>query len=149
MGRKAFAAQFGQQMGGTLSAMKIHAKAGYVTAAALNVLANLGPWFNLPINALSWSPPNVAGVPDWETLFGTFDLCGCEQCRSVHSPAAYLAELLAFLKERKVEVALPGGATMATDLREVLYKRRPSLRRSHERDPGKRGPALPVVPAAS
>jgi hypothetical protein len=127
MGQKAFAAQFSKEMGGTLIAMQLHAQAGYATAAALNIMANLAPWFTFPMNVLPWSPPNVSGVPDWETLFGSFDLCTCDQCRSVHSPAAYLAELLAFLKERKIDIALPEGGTAKTNLREILYRRRPDL----------------------
>ncbi len=127
MGRLAFAAEFGPQLGGKLASMKIHAKAGHITAAALNVLANLGPWFRFPMNVLPWSAPGVDGLPDWETLFGPFDFCTCDQCRSVHSPAAYLAELLAFLKQRKVKLALPGGATADINMREALFRRRPDL----------------------
>jgi hypothetical protein len=36
-------------------------------------------------------------VPDLNNLFGSFDSCACEQCRSVYSPAAYLADLLHWL----------------------------------------------------
>ena len=127
MGRKAFSARFGSTLGGATAAVQLHAKAGQVTASALNVLANLSPPFALPLNAVPWSPPVMAGVPDWETLFGTFDFCSCGHCRSVHSPAAYLAELLAFLKERQVDVPAAGGGTTSIALRELLYRRRPDL----------------------
>ncbi len=39
-------------------------------------------------------------IPDWETLFGSFDLCACEQCNSVYGPAAYFVDLLQFLDSR-------------------------------------------------
>lgn len=31
---------------------------------------------------------------NWENLFGSVDLCECEECNSVYSPAAYFVELL-------------------------------------------------------
>jgi hypothetical protein len=126
-GRRAFAKQFGPAMGGTMQAMKIHAQAGHVVAGALNLMANAGPWLKTPTYAVPETLPAVDGMPDWEALFGTFDLCRCQHCRSVHSPAAYLAELLAFLKERKVEKSLPGGLTLPTNVRDLLYARRPDL----------------------
>src|SRR5260370_24622535 len=33
-------------------------------------------------------------IPDWETLFGAFDFCACEECASAHGPAAYLVDIL-------------------------------------------------------
>ncbi|RZI93426.1 MAG: hypothetical protein EOO67_06675, partial [Microbacterium sp.] len=36
-------------------------------------------------------------VANWENLFGSPDLCECQHCRSVYSPAAYLVDLLRFL----------------------------------------------------
>ncbi len=126
-GRRAFAQQFGPVMGGTMQAMIVHAQASHVVASALNLMANAGPWFKTPTYAVPETLPAVDGMPDWETLFGTFDLCRCQHCRSVHSPAAYLAELLAFLKERKVEKLLPGNLTLPTNVRDLLYARRPDL----------------------
>src|SRR5439155_27296126 len=43
----------------------------------------------------------AAGLPDYSDLFGPFKLCDCEDCRSVLSPAAYLVDLLTFLKSIK------------------------------------------------
>lgn len=40
------------------------------------------------------------GIPDLEDLFGSLDLCQCEQCGSVYSPAAYLVDILHFLMNR-------------------------------------------------
>jgi hypothetical protein len=54
-----------------------------------------------------------ATIPDWESLFGTFDLCACDECASVHSPAAYLVDVLQFLADR--------------DARGPLFERRPDL----------------------
>jgi len=126
-GRLAFAKQFGADLGGTMQALKIHAQASHVVAGTLNLMANLGPWFKTPTYAVPETLPVVDGMPDWETLFGTFDLCRCLHCRSVYSPAAYLAELLAFLKERKIEKLLPGGLKEQTNVRDLLFARRPDL----------------------
>ena len=60
------------------------------------------------------------GIPDWETLFGQFDLCQCEHCRSVLSPAAYLVDILAWLEERK-------SITPGKSAKDVLFSRRPDL----------------------
>lgn len=40
------------------------------------------------------------GIPDLEDLFGSLDLCQCEQCGSVYSPSAYLVDILHFLMNR-------------------------------------------------
>src|SRR5215213_2275006 len=58
--------------------------------------------------------------PDWNNLFQSGDLCECEQCRSVLSPAAYFADLLMFLKDRK-------AANPAQTVKDILFKRRPDL----------------------
>ncbi len=52
-------------------------------------------------------------IPDWQSLFGAFDLCACEQCASVHGPAAYLVDVLRFLGDRNA--------------RGPLFERRPDL----------------------
>jgi hypothetical protein len=62
-----------------------------------------------------------AGVADWRTLFGSLDMCDCEACASITSPAAYLADILNFLG---TEVAVAQGLTPY----DVLIKRRPDIR---------------------
>lgn len=36
---------------------------------------------------------------EWRSLFGSLDGCNCSHCQSVYSPAAYLTDLLEFLKK--------------------------------------------------
>ena len=57
--------------------------------------------------------------PNWNNLFQSGDLCECEHCRSVLSPAAYFADLLTFLKDRRAK-----SGRMAKD---ILFDRRPDL----------------------
>jgi hypothetical protein len=40
--------------------------------------------------------------PNLKSLFKLTDVCACEHCRSVYSPAAYLVEILQFLDKRSV-----------------------------------------------
>jgi hypothetical protein len=104
----------------------MYEKAGIVAANALQLFATYSPVFNnLPLWAVP--EPDARQIPNLETLFGSMDLCGCADCRSVYSPAAYLAELLAFLKERRQTVTLPFGVTMQTNARELLFRRRPDI----------------------
>ena len=41
---------------------------------------------------------NGLDLPNWESLFGSLDLCHCSHCRSMLSPAAYLVDILTFLR---------------------------------------------------
>lgn len=43
------------------------------------------------------STKEEAGIPAWESLFGSLDYCECKHCHSVLSPAAYLVDLLVYL----------------------------------------------------
>jgi hypothetical protein len=58
----------------------------------------------------------TAEPPDLRTLFGALDMCDCEQCKSVYSPAAYLVDVLKFLEDRPQKLPL-----------QVLLGRRPDL----------------------
>jgi len=114
---------FLQKLSGTgvspQNAVLIYEKAARVSAAALDLVTMYSPSFNTLVPRVL-SSPSVKQVPNLETLFGTFSLCGCDQCRSVHSAAAYFAELLAYLGDR---AATAQGVTA----RDVLFRRRPDL----------------------
>jgi len=57
--------------------------------------------------------------PSLRGLFGSLDWCACEHCQSVYSPAAYLVDVLAFLKERQ--------AKTVGWVKDVLFERRPDI----------------------
>jgi hypothetical protein len=57
-------------------------------------------------------------MPEWQTLFGSLDLCQCEHCRSVYGPAAYFVDLLQLINHKPLE-----GEKPLT----VLKERRPDL----------------------
>ena len=61
----------------------------------------------------------VQGDPTLSTLFGSQDYCATDDCTSILSPAAYLCDLLLWLRNH------PQGAKTALD---VLDSRRPDIR---------------------
>ncbi|MCG7405328.1 neuraminidase-like domain-containing protein [Caballeronia zhejiangensis] len=62
----------------------------------------------------------LADFPNWENLFQSGDICHCEDCRSVLSPAAYFADVLMFLKDRKAR-------NPAFTVKDILFARRADL----------------------
>lgn len=122
MGRNTFISKYGDALGGSTAANTIHGKALDVQAKAITLLAEHGlasykvPMFMLPDEATR----EVEGIPEWSTLFGSLDLCKCEHCRSVYSPAAYLVDLLHFLKDRPSKIS-------SKSVKDVLFDRRPDL----------------------
>jgi hypothetical protein len=91
------------------------------TMRAMDVEALKMPGLSAKLEAASKDFPNL------KSLFQLTDLCACEHCRSVYSPAAYLVEILQFLDKRSV-VDLTGKAPAAGYLaKDVLFKRRPDL----------------------
>jgi hypothetical protein len=65
--------------------------------------------------------------PNLKTLFNLADVCACEHCRSVYSPAAYLVEILEFLKHRSVLDLTAGPPPTGNIAKDVLFERRPDL----------------------
>jgi hypothetical protein len=70
--------------------------------------------------ALKTGKEELSDFPYWNNLFKSGDLCECEHCRSVLSPAAYFTDLMMFLKDRSTRT----GHGMVKD---VLLIRRPDL----------------------
>jgi hypothetical protein len=115
MGESAFVAQYAGSIGG---ASAVFERAAQVSATSLHLLANYGAAYNtLDINVLP-SFANLKEIPDWQTLFGSLELCECEQCRSIHSPAAYLVDVLSFLNHR---------VSNNQSAKAVLFKRRSDI----------------------
>ncbi len=144
MSASAFTAQYAQTLGSVADANLIYENALQTTATALNLMANFGMrQSQIPVFAVSTATATqVDGIPDWQTLFGSLALCECEHCRSVYSPAAYLVDLLHFLKNRKLvdKVTYNSDGTVKSVTykkdsktnatlvaKDVLYKRRPDL----------------------
>jgi hypothetical protein len=89
------------------------------TAFALAVDHNAGS--KLSLDAIpERAPSGIDGVPDWPTLFGSLELCACDHCRSMLSPAAYFVDTLHFLSARPSRIK-------GKNVKDVLFARRPDL----------------------
>jgi len=89
-------------------------RAANTHAAALMVIGDLAAFEDgvLP-GVFHDRHPDLDKFPNWQNLFRQGDICHCEACRSVLSPAAYFADLLMFLRDRGVK--------------DILLRRRPDL----------------------
>ena len=121
IGETAFVNRFGPKWGAN-QAKLVFVNAAQTATTALMQLAEHSPAFNtidIAVLGAAKGPP-VPGMPDLETLFGSLDFCDCEHCRTVLSPAAYLVDILAFLKDRVSKVA-------GKSAKDILFQRRPDL----------------------
>ncbi|KAH6962302.1 hypothetical protein BKA56DRAFT_622857 [Ilyonectria sp. MPI-CAGE-AT-0026] len=66
---------------------------------------------------------------DLEKLFGPLEVCACDDCNSVTSPAAYFVELLQYLRNNTLDPKNPasGQTGIAGTPLEILLRRRPDL----------------------
>ncbi|MDR4497892.1 MAG: neuraminidase-like domain-containing protein [Candidatus Scalindua sp.] len=119
MRKGAFIRKYSNVVGGDARAQEIYARASHISATALLLLGKYGSAFHsLPVIG-EWAK-TVDGIPNWKTLFGQPVLCECEHCRSVYSPAAYLVDLLQFLKG--MQAVEPYKTAL-----DVLSERRPDI----------------------
>jgi hypothetical protein len=120
-------------------AHEAYAKSRTVTLAALKTYVSLGRAANTPyagpLDSGSEGPVNTAGLDpadqaNWTLLFGSIDLCDCEDCQALDSAAAYFVDVLDFLRQGSVPAGgarqpLPGA--VAPSALDALVKRRPDL----------------------
>jgi len=126
--RAGFIGRFGETLGDTAKAEGIYDRAQQISARAMGLFSHVRHGFTRKLpNAIEQldKTKNVssgasAGLPDWQTLFGSVSFCACENCRSVYSAAAYFVDLLQFLRNS------PPNKTHQTPL-DVLLTRRPDL----------------------
>lgn len=122
MGQSQFMARYQDRPGfsAEVAEQTWHAAAN-TYAAVLTLVGDLRATLHAnQVQALANNPPALSGLPDWSELFGESDFCACEDCRSIFSPAAYLADLLKWLESRRLQ----GSSKSAKD---VLFERRPDL----------------------
>lgn len=88
---------------------------GQSVAARQAIAQQMAQEKNIPIN--------------FETLFGSVDLCECKHCNSVYSPAAYLVELFQYLRNNNLDPENPNtgiDGLKHTPLKK-FFRRRPDL----------------------
>lgn len=150
MGRNLFALRYGHNpaLDNKATAYLVYERAEQVHAFSLAISSDHGMAIKrVPMNAVTDEcASSDSSIPDWETLFGSLELCDCEHCNSVYSPAAYLVDLLHFLQGRRLidresikrddksgritkYAFLPSKTDPGKDLtaKEVLFQRRADL----------------------
>ncbi len=115
-------------------AKEIFQKAEHTTTAAMLIIGELQDTLRATdINAIETSQIAMKlevvskDFPNFKSLFKLTDICACEHCRSVYSPAAYLVEILQFLDKRSVTDLTTTPPTTALLAKDVLFERRPDL----------------------
>jgi hypothetical protein len=114
---------FARSLGGRISeenAYLYHGKAMAInetSAMVFHQLRDLGI-ASTPLAAknLSGTPSALQDLPDWQSLFVALDMCECQHCKSVYSPAAYFVDLLHVLLGQN------NGAA-----RKEIFRRRPDI----------------------
>lgn len=123
MGRKRFLSEYTSALGDEDTAIEVYNKARALSSLAAVAWGILHPNLYGPVtNAMAArDEAETTGVPNYENLFGNADWCGCDPCLSIHSPAAYMVDLLDWVDDR-------GGWSddPATDVN-ALNARRPDL----------------------
>lgn len=106
IGKRTFLKRFSADFGGTAEALKIFKVAIKRSSAAAKLQASHNPAVNSVSTSVftdsSIAQADVSGNPSLEVMFGSQDYCACRHCRSSFSPAAYLIDLLTFLKQTQV-----------------------------------------------
>jgi len=122
LGRNQFVQRFSDKPGFTRESAKITwNRAADTHAAVVTIVGDVQSLDaeGLP-QALKMAEDGVATFPNWDNLFKAGDLCECEHCRSVLSPAAYFADLLMFVRDRRAE-------NPAFTVKDILFRRRADL----------------------
>jgi hypothetical protein len=108
--RANFARLYGKAFGGLQTAITVHQRAEQIAKRAEAIVMDTRHFDTAvatPAKAMSKAAKSMADetlqntVPNFRNLLGSRDLCECEHCRSISSPAAYFVELLQFLNNSK------------------------------------------------
>jgi peptidoglycan hydrolase-like protein with peptidoglycan-binding domain len=127
-----FVRAFSAKVGGDEAARAIHRRAKQIHGVTLNVAMSYATQRNTAalgrVAGLFGPSPSAArangsaqpiAATTLDGLFGSLDTCGCDDCGSILSPAAYLVDLLHYLDQ-------PAPAS-GTNPQTVLFGRRPDL----------------------
>ncbi|HNP50798.1 MAG TPA: neuraminidase-like domain-containing protein [Nitrosomonas nitrosa] len=148
-----FVTLYADILGGEEVAKRVHNQAQNISVRNEHALialrdAVLSPSVNMVHGGQSVDTRRAAAIQiaeqnnipiNFETLFGSVDLCECKHCNSVYSPAAYLVELFQYLRNNNLvprkEPPNPeeplsqftGKAGIKNTPLDKLFRRRPDL----------------------
>jgi hypothetical protein len=87
-------------------AKNIHRRATAIRNKSMHLWASVrgavaSPYFSdSPLDTVSDQlKQTFQNLPSYQDMFGTLDYCGCQECRSIFGPAAYLVDLLRIIDE--------------------------------------------------
>ncbi|MCC6462561.1 MAG: hypothetical protein IT260_18985 [Saprospiraceae bacterium] len=122
----AFVRQYARHLGGERMAQRIHRQAQDIATRNAHTWAAMRHELQSPGTTFTHGGMDVgarAGVLEsvksnggarsnrkllsYETLFGSVDICECDHCNSVYSPAAYLVDLFQYLRNNNLETDNP------------------------------------------
>lgn len=109
MGPAQFIRTRAEELGGVAVAEQVYTNAARQSDTSLMLLSQTN-LFNPTFPGIVAPHLFGQGVPDLEALFGSLDLCQCDHCSSVYSPAAYLIDILHFLMNRSAKT--PGQTAL-------------------------------------
>lgn len=126
---KSFVRSYDGELGG--AAFAVHQRASYINTKTEHAVMHLreyshgsAPGFVLDAPGIELALAAIENhVPNYAELFGSPDLCECEQCNSVYSAASYFVDLLRFLSRSAPNDELPSGKRPL----DKLSERRPDL----------------------
>lgn len=130
MDQQAFVTAFSELLRGPAAAQQVYMQAVRTNMLTANIHATIQPNHYpafTPFTPVDWpgwlSAPQPSNIPDLETLFGNSDLCSCQECTSMYSPAAYFTDVMRFLQV-KISSPYPNLSAYVE-----LVRRRPDLPR--------------------
>lgn len=120
LGKEGFVKAFADQPGfSEAAAADVFERATNTYAAALALVGELHAMNAAnAVFALNTGANAIDKFPDLANLFGNLGSCECDQCSSVFSAAAYLSDVLMYLRTRKVA---------NSDVKSTLLARRPDI----------------------
>lgn len=131
--RKNFVKTYSKALGGEMTADAVHQRAEFISTRIESIamdVKELADDAATPIMAKSKAAfvetetVFKTNFPNYKNLFGSPDLCECQHCRSVYSPAAYFVDLLRFMQRSTFEFELADGTTESRSPYDYLVGRK-------------------------
>ena len=100
--RASFIRQLSGPLGTAAQAETIYGRAQQIAGTTMAIFSNVRQALSFPplraigdmrgpVQKFLEGDP-LAGIPNWQGLFGSLDFCTCTDCRSLYSAAAYLVD---------------------------------------------------------
>ena len=98
--RQQYVDLYSQAHGGEIQAVTAYQAAEKTYLQAMELYMQLHPDLNTSTYVTPTQNISAVADPNLRTMFGSMEQCDCEECQTVYSPAAYLADILNFIEKR-------------------------------------------------